>query len=247
MKSIASPAKRQLFKDQGTQAQARGIGVQNEKSLHAALKQHYARPGDQLEVKLDGYIIDLVRDGVLIEIQTRRLGALRRKLNALLEHHTVRLVYPIAREKWIVHKNRTGKQILGRRKSPKRGRLTDLFEELVSLPQLINHPNLTLEIVLIQEEEIRHDDGRGSWRRRGASVHDRRLIQVLETITFKNKHDFLRFLPTDLEQPFTNQGLTERLGGSIHAMRQMTYCLKKMGLIEQAGKQGNQQLFQLVE
>ncbi len=224
-----------------------GIGVRNEKSLHAALKQWYAQPGDQIEVKVDGYIIDLVRDEELIEIQTQRLGALRRKLTALLEHHPVRLIYPIAQEKWIVRKSGTGKKILGRRKSPKVGRLTDLFQELVSIPELINHPNLTLEIALIQEEEIRHADGRGSWRRRGQSIHDRRLIQVLETVTFATKKDFLRFLPDGLPQPFSNKSLKERIGESIHAVRQITYSLKKMGLIHQVGKDGNQLLFKISE
>ncbi|MBM3130725.1 MAG: hypothetical protein FJ009_19110 [Chloroflexi bacterium] len=224
-----------------------GIGVRNEKSLHAALKQWYALPGDQLEVKLDGFIVDIVRDDLLIEIQTRNLAAIRRKLHSLLEHHPVCLVYPIAQEKWIVRKTGSGKKILGRRKSPKVGRLADLFEELVSIPELINHPNLTLEIALIQAEEIRHDDGRGSWRRRGQSVHDRRLIQVLETVTFATKEDFLRFLPNGLEQPFSNQDLKERSGRSIHAVRQMSYCLKKMGLIEQVGKHRNQHLFKIIE
>jgi len=224
-----------------------GIGVRNEKSLHAALKQWYAQPGDQLEAKVDGFVADIVRGDLLIEIQTRNLAAIRRKLHALLEHHPVCLVYPIAQEKWIVRKTGSGKKILGRRKSPKVGRLADLFEELVSIPELINHPNLTLEIALIQEEEIRHADGHGSWRRRGQSVHDRRLIQVLETVTFATKEDFLRFLPNGLKQPFSNQSLKERSGGSIHTVRQTTYCLKKMGVIQQVGKIRNQLLFRIME
>jgi len=221
----------------------KGIGIQNEKSLHAALKQWYTRPGDQLETKVDRFIVDIVRGDLLIEIQTRNLAAIRRKLHALLDRYRVRLVYPIAQEKWIVRKTASGKKILGRRKSPKVGRLSDLFEELVSIPDLINHENLALEIALIQEEEIRHTDGRGSWWRKGQSIHDRRLLQVLETVALEKKEDFLRFLPDDLEQPFTNQSLTVRIGGSIHATRQMTYCLKKMGVIQEVGKNGNQLLF----
>ena len=221
-----------------------GIGTRNERSLHAALKRWYARPGDQLEAKVDGFIVDIVRDGLLIEIQTRNLAAMRRKLHTLLERHPVRLVYPIAKEKWIVRKTGSGKQVIGRRRSPKVGRLSDLFEELVSIPDLINHENLVLEIAVIQEEEIRHTDGRGSWRRKGQSVHDRKLLQVLETVTFEKKEDFLCFLPDGLEQPFSNQSLTERIGGSIHATRRMTYCLKKMGVIQQVGRNRNQLLFQ---
>ena len=224
-----------------------GIGVRNEKSLHAAPKQWYARKGDQLEVRVDGFIVDIVRGDQLIEIQTRNLAAIRRKLCALLEQHPVRLVYPIAREKWIVRMTGSGKKIIGRRKSPKNGRLGDLFEELVSVPELINHANLTLEVALIQEEEIRRADGRGSWRRRGQSIHDHRLLQVLDTVTFEKKQDFLRFLPAGLEQPFSNRDIAECTGSLIHAVRQMTYCLKKMGAIEPVGKKGNAPLFQMAK
>jgi len=224
-----------------------GIGLRNEKSLHAALKRWYTQPGDQLETAIDGYIVDLVRGDQLIEIQTRNLSAIRRKLCALLERHSVHLVYPIAEKKWIVRKTASGKKILGRRKSPKVGQLRDLFEELVSLPELINHPHFVLEIALIEAEEIRHADGQGSWRHRGQSVHDHKLLQVRNTVTFEKKEDFLRFLPNDLEQPFTNQSLTDRIGGSIHATRRMTYCLKKMGVIQQVGKNRNQLLFKIIE
>jgi hypothetical protein len=226
-------------------AKPSGIGTRNEKSLHAALKHWYAQPGDQLEAQVDGFVVDIVRDDLLIEIQTRNLAAIRRKLSALLERHSVRLVYPIAKEKWIVRKTGSGKQVIGRRKSPKVGCLDDLFVELVSIPDLVRHDNFALQIVLIQEEEIRRADGRGSWRRRGQSLHDRKLLQVLETVTFEGKQDFLRFLPDGLDQPFSNRHLAQHIGGSIRAARRMTYCLKKMGAIQEVGKNGNQLLFKI--
>ena len=222
-----------------------GIGVRNEKSLHAALKQYYARPGDRLEVAVDGFIVDIVRGGVLIEIQTRNLSAIRHKLLALLGEHPVRLIYPIAVEKWIVRIPASGKKIIDRRKSPQVGRLTELFDELVSIPDLINHPNLVLEVAMIQEEEIRRADGKGSWRRHGQSIHDRKLLKVFETITFDKKEDFAQFLPEQLEQPFSNATLAGRIGRPIHAVRRMTYCLKKMGVIEEVGKNGNRLLFRI--
>jgi hypothetical protein len=226
-------------------AKPTGIGVRNEKSLHAALKQYYAHPGDELELSVDGFIVDIVRGDLLIEIQTRNLSAIRRKLQILLEHHPVRLVYPIAVEKWIVRVSASGKQVIGRRKSPKLGRLVELFDELVSIPDLINHPNLVLDIAMVQEEEIRRADGRGSWRRRGQSVYDRRLLKVLETVSFEKKEDFVRFLPRQIEQPFSNATLAHRLGRPVHAVRPLTYCLRKMGLLEQVGKHGNQLLFRI--
>ncbi len=35
-----------------------GIGLLNEKPLHASLKEWYAQPGDQFEVPVDGFVID---------------------------------------------------------------------------------------------------------------------------------------------------------------------------------------------
>ena len=50
------------------------IGTLNEKPLHAALKDWCARPGDQFEVFVDGFVVDIVRGNLLIEIQTGKKG-----------------------------------------------------------------------------------------------------------------------------------------------------------------------------
>ena len=63
----------------------KGIGTLQENSLHAALKTWYAQPGDQLECKVDGYVIDLVRGDLLVEVQTANFSAIKRKLLKLLE------------------------------------------------------------------------------------------------------------------------------------------------------------------
>ncbi len=97
-----------------------GIGTLKESSLHAGLKDWYAQPGDKLESPVDGYWIDLVRDRLLIEIQTGSFSAIKPKLTRLLKNYPVRLVYPLTREKWIVRVTGDGKT-MGRRKSPKRG------------------------------------------------------------------------------------------------------------------------------
>ena len=69
-----------------------GIGSLNEKPLHAALKSWYARPADQFEVSIDGYVIDILRDDLLIEIQTKSFSSMKRKLLALTEGRRLRLV-----------------------------------------------------------------------------------------------------------------------------------------------------------
>ena len=124
------------------------INTFNEKALHADLKAWYARPDDLIETPVDGFIIDIVRGDLLIEIQTRNFSAIKRKLNQLTANHPVRLVYPIACEKWIVKLPKDGKSPKSRRKSPKRGALVDLFAELVSFPDLLASPNFSLDVLL---------------------------------------------------------------------------------------------------
>lgn len=221
------------------------IGALAETSLHADLKAWYAQAGDLLETPVDAFVIDIVRGEQLIEIQTGNFTAIRRKLQRLLDNHPITLVHPIARARWIVRQTAAG-ETLARRKSPARGRVEDVFWELVRIPGLLAHPNLTLEVLLIQEEQIWRDDGRGSWRRRHWSMYDRRLLAVLERATFVAPTDLLALLPPALPQPFTNQDLATALFCRPALAQKMTYCLRQLGVVEQVGKRGNAGLLQRV-
>ena len=217
----------------------------NEYTLHSAIKQWYSLPGDMFEVNIGDFVVDVVQGSLLVEIQTKNFSAAKRKLQRLVGDHKVRLVYPIAKQKWIVRVAQSGEP-LSRRKSPKKGRLVDLFHELVRLPDLIEHRNFSLEVLMIEEEEVRCNDGRGSWRRRGVSIKDRKLISVTERVLFKDEKDFLRFLPGELPDPFTNKDLSTRVAVSVNLARKITYCLKKMGTIAEVGKRGRELLFHIL-
>jgi hypothetical protein len=236
------------------------IGTLNEQPLHAALKAWYAMPGDQIEVPLDGYVIDIVRSTVgdtkaatisaqrvavtplLIEIQTANFTAIKRKLAQLVADYRVRLVYPIPREKWIVRQDDTG-AIIGRRKSPKRGAVVDIFHELVRIPHVLPHPNLTLDVLLIQEDEIRRYDGRRGWRRKGWVIHERRLLDVVAQRTFVTPADWGALLPDDLSDPFTTADLARGIQRPRRLAQQMAYTLRKISAIQVAGKRGNAILY----
>ncbi len=214
----------------------------NEHSLHSAIKEWYSLPNDRLEVRIDGFIIDILRGDLLIEVQTKNFHGIKGKLSSLAENHQVRLVYPIPERKWIVRITGSS-ELASRRKSPREGRLADLFYELVSIPNLITRENFSLEVLMIEEEEIRCNDGKGSWRRRGVSIKDRKLINVTDRVLFRNEADFLRFLPTSVKRPFTNRSLADLTGTSISLTRRITYCLRKMGVIGMVDNNGRELIF----
>ena len=183
-----------------------------------------------------------MRGDTLIEIQTRHLYAMKRKLKRLLPDHTIHLYHPIAQQKWIVRQTAEGDPI-SRRKSPKKGRLHDIFTELVRIPDLLLAPNLTLHVLLTEEETILRDDGQGSWRRKGWSNYDRLLLGVMEEAVLATAADYLALLPAGLPQPFSNKQLAEALSCQTRLAGRMTYTLRTMGLLQLAGKQGQANLF----
>ena len=221
------------------------IGTLKENSLHAELKSWLIMPGDKIESPVDGYIIDIVRGELLIEIQTQNFSAIRKKLETLLKSHKVRLIYPIVQNKWIIGLDQNGDQITKRRLSPKHDSYVNIFEELVRIPHIMLNSNLIIEALIVNVEETRLNDGKGSWKRKGWSIVDRRLVNLIDQKIFHDPFDFLALIPKSLKFPFTNYELSKALQKSIRLARMMTYCLRKNNMLKVIGKKGNTLLFEL--
>ncbi len=214
------------------------IGTLNEGSLHAQLKEWYAVDGDIFEQPVDGYVIDVVRGDLLIEVQTGGFAPLRTKLSNLLESHPVRLVAPIATDRRIV-KLGTGGEILSARQSPKHGRLEDIFGRLVSIPTLIQEERFELEVVLTVEDEYRSHQSGKARRRGGWVIVGRALERVEQSMLFTSAPELAALLPDGLPDPFSTADLTTSAGISRRLAQQMVYCLRRLEVLAIAGKSGN--------
>jgi len=223
---------------------ASGVGTLKETHLHASLKQWYAEPGDEFEAPVGQFIVDIVRGDRLIEIQTRGFSSMKRKLDALLDEHAIHIIHPIAGRKWIVRGPHDGSPS-SRRKSPKTGNVYDVFVELVSFPWLVDHPNLTLEVLITDQEEVRRFDGNQSWRRKGWKVVERRLLDVTDSIAIDSPQQLVRLLPSGLPDPFTTADLAMAIGRPRRIAQQMAYCLRETGTIDIAGKEGNALVYRM--
>jgi hypothetical protein len=219
------------------------IGTLHENSLHAALKSWYKESEDKCETRVESYIIDIVRDDLLIEIQTKNFSAIKRKLEQLVKDYKILLVHPIVRDKWIINVDPISNVMISKRLSPKHDSYVDIFEELFRIPELISNPNFSIELPLVQIEEYRKNDGKGSRRRRGKSIFDQKLVNVLEKKAFYTPIDFLMLKPTSLKTPFTNKNLADSLNKPLSLAQKMSYCLRKMEMIKIVGKKGRSLLF----
>ncbi|MFP4377981.1 MAG: hypothetical protein ACLFP4_13140 [Spirochaetales bacterium] len=221
------------------------IGGLNETELHEQLKHHYAGAGGQVEQEVDGFVVDVVGRDELVEIQTRGVGKLRRKILALTESHAIRVVIPVAAETHLIKRSITG-ELISSRKSPKRGRLESAFREVASIADLLPRLNLTIEVVLVTAVETRVDDGKGSWRRHGVSIEARALGQILERHEFRTCADYISLLPSALPSPFTNRDLCDTAGLRYAEAQPVTSTLRKMGALRLSGKRGRELLYEVV-
>ncbi len=216
-----------------------------ETSLHRQLKEHYARDETQVEVACEGYRIDAVRNGRLIEIQHGSLSAIRDKIADLLENNQVTVVKPIVALKHLVKLDKRGGKVISRRRSPKQGQVLDMFEEMVYFTRVFPNRRLLLEVALVEVEELRYP-GHGRRRRHRANdfqVEDQRLVEIIETHRFRTLADLRRMLPIGLPTNFHTGHLAQGLEVRRHLAQRMAYCMRETGAIHPVGKQGNAVLY----
>jgi hypothetical protein len=215
------------------------IGTLREGHLHASLKEHYVEAGDRVEALVGGYVVDILRGDLVIEVQTANFSRIAAKIRDIVSRHPVRIVHPIAQELWLVKAPREVGGQPSRRRSPLRKGVADVFEQLVSFPELITHENFQLDVVVTREEELRVFDSRRRWRRRHWATVERRLLEVIETVSLRGAADFMALIPPGLPEEFLTSDLAVALGRPRHLARKVAYCLRNCGLIEPVGRRGN--------
>lgn len=216
-------------------------------SIHQQLKQHYVADESQHEVDLDGYRIDAIDDQErLIEVQCASLLAIRDKIQTLTAAgHKVVVVKPLATRKKLLKKARCNGKVTSQRYSPTKETLPWIFQELVHFTSAFPHPNLQLDILLTEQEEIRVPAKKKTWRRKH-SVQDRRLVEVQDTISVTSPEQLWQSLQADVPEVFTTADLAKAATMPRWLAQKAAYCFRTMELFEVCGKQGNAIEYRLV-
>ena len=181
-----------------------GIGVLQEKPLHATLKWWLDENPDHHEVTLPcGRVADVYDGDRVYEIQTGGFSPLRKKLETLLDTYPVTVVHPIPRRKYLSWIDPETGETTPPRKSPKVGQFIQGCAQLIYILPLLGHPNLTIQLVLMDVEEQRLADGWGNDGKRGSHRAVLLPLTLEDTLTLTGAEDYGRLLPAGLPAEFT--------------------------------------------
>jgi hypothetical protein len=216
-----------------------GIRADMESTLHRQLKMLYAPSSDETEVVVDGYRIDAIADGRLIEIQAASLSSLAPKVKILLKSHSLTVVKPLAAKKFIIKRKTPDGKILSKRYSPKKESLLHLFDELVHFKDIFPHENLIIEILLTEQVEHRVPKKKSRRWRKDYRVIDRELTEIQRRVSVSSPVDLLGLLPELPQEPFTTKEIAGCCSVPRSLAQKMAYCLRKAGSVEVTGKKGN--------
>ena len=222
-----------------------GIGTLGEKTLHAVLKNYFEENDDNHEVKIGSFVSDIKNDSGIIEIQTGNFNKLRKKLQLFLETDNVTVVFPVAKIKWLLWINEETGEITKKRKSPRRGRIHDIFYELYKIKDYLKNTKLKLCIVMLELHEYRYLNGWSEDKKKGSHRCDRIPIDILDEIHIDDIQSYEKFLPSSagFKFPFTSKDYKVYTGLSIKNSQTALNILSFLGVIHKVTKCGKAALY----
>ncbi len=220
-----------------------GIGTLGEKTVHAVLKK-YLEPDEQYhEIKINGFYADIATPEGIIEIQTRNFNSLRKKLEVFLELGTVTITYPIPATKWIIWIDEETGEVSRKRKSPQQGQFNMVLPELYAIRSFLLHPNLKIQLFLIDIEESRLLNGWSKDKKKGSTRYDRIPTSLVKELQINNKEDYKLLIPSSLTGEFTAKDFQRASHLSPKKSSLSLQVLRHVGVIEQVGMRGKAYIY----
>jgi hypothetical protein len=210
---------------------ANSIGTLNERSVHAYLKHRFEPNADSHEIRIGGFIADIVGENGIIEIQTGSFGYLKKKLKAFLSAGHVTVVYPVIAQNTIVNTD-TGRKY----KSPRKATIYSFLPQAYNIREFSADERLHFVLVLMAVTQEK--SGTGKSAKKGDRKPEK-IIDELRLETLTDWHIFTDELPSEFTQK-EFEAITHIRGrdgwGSLQT-------LISVGLVSQTHKKGNTKIY----
>ena len=155
------------------------------------------------------YVADILTpQGEIIEVQTGSLYPLVRKIHFYLcaTNYRVTVVHPLIACKWLRWIDPASGEVTPWRKSPRRGTVRDVAEDLYWMAPYLAEPRFSIRIPFLEAEETRLRDGWSRDGKRGSHRSELSPRALLGEHVFACPEDYARFFLPDEERlpsPFT--------------------------------------------
>lgn len=224
------------------------VGTQNEKLIHATLKNYYAPYSDEQEIKIGSFFADAVSEDGIFEIQTKALYRLKEKLRTFLEYSRVTVVHPVIGEYRTLFISEDTGEIADETQPRKQYSKLKIFEELYSIREFLNHENLSVILVRLKIEKRVYFRGEKVPDMRNRAARKKCLIkqvplEITEELRLDIPRDYAVFLPDKLPENFTKKQLCAAAKECRASLR--TEVLRTAGIIVKVGEEGREYVYKV--
>lgn len=224
------------------------IGIQKEKILHKTLKYYISNDDTHHEIKIKksnkGILYaDVLVDNNIYEIQTRSFNNLRNKLTEFLQDYKVTIVYPLAHKKNLYKIEPTG-EVIGPKKSPKTGKIFDVFKELYKIKSYLPHSNLSIKVLFLEIDEYRCVVEKKHSRSSGYIREVQIPKQIFKEVDLFDKNTYLELLSEyNLDEEFTSSSFAKATKIRKNLSTVVLNILTYLNVVERIGKQRNSYVY----
>ena len=238
-----------------------GIGRLAEKQMHAAIKRFICPDEAKHEILIDGsagckkseaekesgkkakkrrFVADILDGNTIYEIQTGGFSPLKDKIQWILDNtsYNITVIHPIAETKWVSLINTKTGNVENRKKSPVKGKITDIAPELYFFRDFISSPRFSLVILMMEAEQYKKNIQKDGRKRPRYKKYELIPISLLRAYVFRSVSDYSIFIPEGLDEPFCVKGYSAKSGIRGMDAYSIVKTLCHLGLIEPAGMIG---------
>lgn len=224
------------------------VGTQNEKLIHAVLKNYYVPYSDSQEIRIGKYFADAVSDEGIFEIQTRKLYALRDKLTDLTQAARVNVVHPVEISTRTVYVDGDTGEVIGETKFRSVNKRLKLYEELYSMRDHLSNERVTIIIAKLKTEKrvICPNGTKPDLRIRSVKKKctvSRVPLELVEEIRIQLPEGLKIWIPEGLQEKFTKKDFCAAAKEPYSSLR--LEVLRAAGLIEKVGEKNRFYVYSL--
>ncbi|MBQ8293070.1 MAG: hypothetical protein IJX78_04580 [Bacilli bacterium] len=218
------------------------IGTKQERTLHQYLKYYFCDNPDYHEQKCGSYIVDILKNEQIIEIQTSSFNAMRKKLESLLPNYPITIVYPIIVEKKIHNYDENG-QFVSSKKSPKKEHPLKIGKELYKLNHILNNKNLNFICTILKIDEHRIPYLNRYKQKRMTRINQI-PYELVENINLKEGNTLASLIPFDKE--FTALEFKKKLKLSPRETSSTLIALRTLNVIKVTRQDGKKYIYEVI-